>query len=219
MTVLSNDAVSSWIGRRRILPVVILEDADKAEPLAEALLRAGLDLIEITFRTAAAAPAIRRIAERFPEMLVGAGTLLTTADVERAAKAGARFGVAPGLNEKVVRHAQNLAFPFVPGVMTPSEVEQGLELGCRALKFFPAKPAGGVPMLKAILAAYRHTGVRFIPTGGVDRGNLAEWLQVKEVLAAGSSWIVEPALIAAGDFEEIARRTSDALAVAQGADL
>lgn len=203
----------SRLAQAPLVPVVVLEDADRAVPLAEALLKAGLPQMEITFRTAAAADAILRISTQLPEMLVGAGTLLSPEAVERAVDAGSRFGVAPGFNPAVAARAQALRLPFIPGIATPTELEAALAAGCEVLKFFPAQQAGGVPMLKAMLAAYGHTGVRFMPTGGVDKASLPAWLAVPQVLAVGGSWMVEKALLEAGDWAEVARRTREALDV------
>lgn len=196
---------------KRIVPVVVLQSADEAEPLAEALLAGGLDLMEITFRTPAAEESIRRIATRLPEVLVGAGTLLSEEQVQRAKQAGASFGLAPGLNPAVVAAAQRAALTFAPGVMTPSEVEQAMSLGCSLLKFFPAEAAGGAAMLKSLGGPYSHTGVKFIPTGGVTSANLASYLKLPVVAAIGGSWMVDPALIAAGRWQEITRLTREAL--------
>jgi 2-dehydro-3-deoxyphosphogluconate aldolase / (4S)-4-hydroxy-2-oxoglutarate aldolase len=199
---------------KRIVPVVVLDDAESAEPLAEALLEGGLDIMEITFRTAAAAESIRRIARRFPEILLGAGTLLESAQVRKAGEAGAIFGLAPGLNPEIVRTAREAGMDFSPGVMTPGEVEHALSLGCRLLKFFPAESAGGVDMLKALAGPYGHTGVRFIPTGGVSRDNLASYLQLPVVAAVGGSWMVDKKLVNAGNWSEITRLTREALVAA-----
>jgi len=199
---------------KRIIPVVVLESAEDAEPLAEALLEGGLDIMEITFRTAAAEDAIRRISSRFPEVLLGAGTLLETEQVVRAKKAGAVFGLAPGLNPDIVAAAHAAGLLFSPGVMTPSEVERALSLGCRLLKFFPAETAGGVNMLKALAGPYAHTGVKFIPTGGVSAANLTEYLKLPVVAAIGGSWMVDKQLIQAGKWAEITRLTRSALAMA-----
>jgi 2-dehydro-3-deoxyphosphogluconate aldolase/(4S)-4-hydroxy-2-oxoglutarate aldolase len=208
MSVLEN------ITRKRIIPVVVIEEESVAESLAETLLRAGMDVMEITFRTAAAAPAIRRIAAGFPEMTLGAGTLLDTDQVWRAAEAGARFAVAPGLNEKVVEAAGQAAMDMIPGIMTPSELEKALSLGCRTLKFFPAEQAGGVSMLKALEGPYGHTGMRFVPTGGINAGNLRSYLERPSVAAIGGSWMVEKKLIAARDWHQIEELTRAALALA-----
>jgi 2-dehydro-3-deoxyphosphogluconate aldolase/(4S)-4-hydroxy-2-oxoglutarate aldolase len=210
MSVLEN------ITRKRIIPVVVIDEESVAESLAETLLRAGMDVMEITFRTAAAAPAIRRIAAGFPEMTLGAGTLLDTDQVWRAAEAGARFAVAPGLNEKVVEAAGQAAMDMIPGIMTPSELEKALSLGCRTLKFFPAEQAGGVAMLKALEGPYGHAGMRFVPTGGINAGNLRSYLERPSVAAIGGSWMVEKKLIAARDWHQIEELTRAALALANG---
>jgi len=199
---------------RKIVPVVVLDDADHAEPLAEALLAGGLDVMEVTFRTKAAPEAIRRIARSFPEILLGAGTLLEPGQVGQARDAGAVFGLAPGLNESVVAAAASLGMVFTPGVMTPSEIDRALGLGCTLLKFFPAENAGGARMLAAQAAPFVHTGVRFVPTGGITAGNLADYLRLPVVAAVGGSWMVERKLVAAGDFAEVTRRTKEALATA-----
>lgn len=199
---------------KRLVPVVVLDDAKDAEPLAEALLKGGLDIIEVTFRTEAAEESIRRIAKAFPEVLLGAGTLLDTSQVEKAHAAGAAFGLAPGLNREVIIKAKSLGMDFSPGVMTPGEVEAGLSLGCKLQKFFPAMAAGGPPMLKALAGPYAHTGVKFIPTGGINRDNMTDFLNLPVVAAIGGSWMVDRKLIQAGDWGEITRLTKDALSTA-----
>jgi 2-dehydro-3-deoxyphosphogluconate aldolase/(4S)-4-hydroxy-2-oxoglutarate aldolase len=203
------------IERVRIVPVVVLEQEESAEPLAETLLKAGLDVMEITFRTAAAAAALRRISARLPEMLLGAGTLLEPDQVSRAVDAGARFAVAPGLNEDVLAAARRAGIEMVPGVMTPSEVERALGLGCRTLKFFPAEQAGGVAMLRALGGPYGHTGVRFVPTGGVSPGNMLSYLELPFVVAVGGSWMVEKKLIAAKEWSQIEQLTRAAVTAAR----
>jgi len=200
---------------KRIVPVVVLDSVESAEPLAEALLAGGLDIMEITFRTAAAEESIQRIADRFPEILLGAGTLLEKDQVKRAKNAGAVFGLAPGLNPEIVAAAQEIGLQFSPGVMTPSEVEQALSLGCKLLKFFPAEAAGGVDMLKSLAGPYAHTGVKFIPTGGVSSANLTSYLKLSVVAAIGGSWMVDKALVNAGKWAEITRLTQAALEAAQ----
>ena len=194
-----------------IVPVVVLEDAESAAPLAEALLAGGLDVMEITFRTAAAEEAIRRVAASFPEMVLGAGTLLDEEQVKRAKDAGATFGLAPGLNPKVVETAQKVGLFFSPGVMTPGEVEAALAHGCLLQKFFPAQAAGGASMLKALAGPYAHTGVRFIPTGGIDPANMKEYLKLDVVAAVGGSWMVKQNLIAEKNWAEITKLTREAL--------
>ncbi|MEM1084708.1 MAG: bifunctional 4-hydroxy-2-oxoglutarate aldolase/2-dehydro-3-deoxy-phosphogluconate aldolase [Verrucomicrobiota bacterium] len=199
---------------KRIVPVVVLDDADEAEPLAEALLAGGLDIMEITFRTAAAAESIARIANAFPEVLLGAGTLLEEDQVVRAKDAGAVFGLAPGLNPSILAKAKEVDLEFSPGVMTPSDIEQALALGCSLLKFFPAGAAGGPGMLKALAGPYAHTGVKFVPTGGVNSGNLGDYLSLPVVAAIGGSWMVDKKLVATGDWSEITRLTKEALEAA-----
>jgi len=199
----------------RIVPVVALESAESAEPLAETLLKAGLDIMEITFRTSAAAAAIGRIAAHYPEMLVGAGTVLDTEQLNRAIEAGASFVVTPGLNERVMAAAAEAGIERAPGVMTPSEIERALSLVCRILKFFPAEQAGGVAMLMALAGPYGHTGVRFIPTGGINPGNMRAYLECPLVAAVGGSWVVEKKLIAAGDWRRIEQLTREALLAAR----
>ncbi|MFU8847422.1 MAG: bifunctional 4-hydroxy-2-oxoglutarate aldolase/2-dehydro-3-deoxy-phosphogluconate aldolase [Opitutales bacterium] len=202
---------------KRIVPVVVLDTVEQAEPLAEALLAAGLDIMEITFRTEAAEACIRRIAGRFPEILLGAGTVLEEDQAKRARDAGAVFGLAPGLNPKIVQAAQAVGLEFSPGVMSPSEVEQALSLGCKLLKFFPAEAAGGVKMLKSLAGPYAHTGVQFTPTGGITAENLQDYLKLPVVAAIGGSWMVSPALIKEGKWTEITSLTREALKLAAGA--
>jgi 2-dehydro-3-deoxyphosphogluconate aldolase / (4S)-4-hydroxy-2-oxoglutarate aldolase len=199
---------------KRIVPVVVLDSAKDAEPLAEALLAGGLDIMEITFRTAAAAESIERIAKAFPEILLGAGTLLDTDQVARAKDAGAVFGLAPGLNPEIIAKAKEVDLQFSPGVMTPSEVEQALSLNCKLLKFFPAGAAGGPEMLKALAGPYAHTGIKFVPTGGISSNNLADYLSLPVVAAIGGSWMVDKKLVADGNWSEITRLTQEALAAA-----
>ena len=199
---------------KRIVPVVIgVEHADDAAPLAQALLEGGLNVIEITFRAANAAEVVRVIAQKVPEIILGAGTLLTVEQLRQARDAGAQFGVAPGLNLEVVSAAKEMKIPFIPGVMTPSEVENAFAAGCRLLKFFPANIAGGVPMLKALAAPYAHTGVKFIALGGIKAENMREYLAEPIVAAVGGSWLVEPAILAKRDWKTVTARTREALQI------
>lgn len=196
----------------RLVPVVVINDAEKAVPLARALMDNGCGCMEITFRTAAAAEAIARISREVPDMLVGAGTLLTPEQVEQARHAGASFGVAPGFDPLVVKAASALGFPFVPGVSTASEMSQALSLGCLFQKFFPAEAAGGVKMLKS--PAGEPSGTRACascPRAAFMPGNIGSWLEIPEVAACGGSWICEPSLIQSSEWEEIGRRTREAL--------
>ena len=196
-----------------VVPVIAIDSAEQALPLADALAAGGLPLAEITFRTAAAGDVIRRIARERPAMLVGAGTVLSPATVGEAREAGAAFAVAPGLNARVVGAARAFGLPFVPGTANPSDVEIGLELGCRLLKFFPAEALGGAKLLSAIYAPYRHTGVKFMPTGGVTADNLESYLKLPAVAAVGGTWLAKPADIAAGNWEAIADRCRAACAI------
>ena len=181
--------VADTLDRVKIIPVLVLNSLEEGVAMCEKLCANGLPAAEITFRTAAAEPVIREVAERFPDMLVGAGTVLNTADLHRAADAGAKFAVAPGFNPTVAAEALKIGFDFIPGVCTPSEIEQAMALGFRTLKFFPAEAAGGVAMLKSLIAPYRHLGVRFMPTGGVKPANVESYLALPEVAAVGGTWL------------------------------
>lgn len=173
----------------KIIPVLVLNDLDQGLKRCEMLLKNGLGVAEITFRTQAAESIIKAAAREFPEMYLGAGTILNVKDLHRAFDAGAKFAVAPGFNPTVVSEAQRYSYDFAPGVCTPSEIEQAYELGCRFFKFFPAEAAGGVKMLKAIAAPYKHLGIKFMPTGGVTMENAASYLALEEVAAAGGTWL------------------------------
>jgi 2-dehydro-3-deoxyphosphogluconate aldolase / (4S)-4-hydroxy-2-oxoglutarate aldolase len=185
------DQIFSRIAGLKIVPVIAIESTDSALRLADALLEGGLPLVEITFRTAAAAESIKVLTAKRPEILVGAGTILTVEQLRTAIDCGAKFGLAPGLNPAVAREAISLKFPFIPGVMTPTEIEAALTLGLTTLKFFPAGAAGGLPMLNAITAPYASQNISFIPTGGVDEKNLAAYLALKSVCAVGGTWLAK----------------------------
>ena len=203
--------------QKRVVPVAVIDKVEDAVPLATALLAAGLDVIEVTFRTAAAPDAIRAIAQAHPNMLVGAGTLLEVSQVKQAKAAGAKFGVAPGLNATTVKASLELGMPFVPGVATASDVELALALGCKLQKLCPADGLGGVKLLKAFAGPYGHTGVKFIPLGGVNAGNMGEYLTLPIVAAIGGSWIVDKKLIVEKKWSEITALTKAALSIAQAA--
>jgi 2-dehydro-3-deoxyphosphogluconate aldolase/(4S)-4-hydroxy-2-oxoglutarate aldolase len=205
------------ISEKRIVPVVVIHDVEHAMPLAEALLEGGLNVMEITLRTPASEPALEKIARSLPQMVIGAGTLLEPQQVLRAKNVGAQFGVAPGLNSHVLTEARRIGLPFIPGVMTPSEVEAAVAAGCKLLKYFPANLAGGVPMLKALSGPYLHTGARFIALGGITTANMSEYLDVPIVADVGGSWIVEPSLLAARNWTEVTQRARDALAAVAAA--
>jgi 2-dehydro-3-deoxyphosphogluconate aldolase/(4S)-4-hydroxy-2-oxoglutarate aldolase len=192
-----------------IVPVVSIPQPDDAVPLAQALLAGGLPCAEITFRTAAAAKSIELIRQHVPDLLVGAGTVLSTEQADIALSNGAEFIVAPGTNPAVVAHCVKRGVPIYPGVCTPSEIEMALSHGAEVLKFFPAEPAGGVNFLKAVCAPYHH--VRFMPTGGIDLNNLGNYLAIKQVVACGGSWMVKTELIKAGAFEQIEQLAHEAI--------
>lgn len=206
--------VDQTIGAGRILPVVVLEDAAAADALGAALVAGGLRTVEVTFRTDAAADAIRAMSAN-PELLVGAGTVLTTDQVDRAVTAGARFVVSPGFGPAVVRRCQELGVPVFPGVSSATEIQLALDAGLRTVKFFPAEQLGGISMIKALAAPFR--SVRFIPTGGVNTDNLPAYLAHPAVLAVGGTWMVAPALLAAGRWDEVTRLTAAAVAAVTAA--
>ena len=197
-----------------IIPVVRIEKAADAIPLGNALCKGGLPLSEITFRTAAAEEAIRTMTERVPELIVGAGTVLTTEQARKAIRAGARFIVSPGFNPKVVSFCREQGVPVIPGVNSPTQIEAAMECGLRVMKFFPAEESGGAAFLKAVAAPYE--GIRFIPTGGINPANLISYLSSKNVIACGGSWMVKTDLISAGKFEEITRLTTEAIRILLG---
>lgn len=200
------------------MPVAVIPELTQARPLAEALLEAGLPHIEITLRTPCALDAIRLIRREVPDLTVGAGTILDGDVLPELKDLGVAFGVSPGLNPKVVERAQELDFLIIPGVMTPGEVECGLSMGLKRLKFFPAEQAGGAAMLKALAGPYGHTGVRFIPTGGINPANARNYLSLSVTEAIGGSWFVDAKLVQTGDYAAIVRLTREALALARKQD-
>jgi len=197
-----------------IVPVVRIEKAEDALPLGKALCAGGLPIAEITFRTAAAEVVIRTLTERMPELIVGAGTVLTTGQAQKAISAGASFIVSPGFNPKVVSFCREQGIPVIPGVNAPTQIEAAMECGLGVMKFFPAGESGGAAFLKAIAAPYE--GIQFIPTGGINAANLVSYLTLKNVIACGGSWMVKGELISAGKFEEITRLTAEAVRVLLG---
>ena len=196
------------IGKTGIVPVVVLNKADDAQPLAESLIKGGLPCAEVTFRTDAAEESIRAIAKKFPEMFVGAGTILTPEQADRAVDAGAKFIVSPGFNPKVVEHCISKGYPVTPGIMTPTELEMALGFGLDVVKFFPTENAGGLKMIKAMSAPY--TMMKFMPTGGINANNVKDYIACDKILACGGSWMVKGDLINAGNFAEIERLTREA---------
>jgi 2-dehydro-3-deoxyphosphogluconate aldolase/(4S)-4-hydroxy-2-oxoglutarate aldolase len=197
----------------RLVSVAIIERKEDAVPLAGALLAGGLTAIEITLRTPEALQCIAAIKKAMPQMVVGAGTVLSVDQFQKAVDAGAQFGVSPGLSERVVEAARSARIPFYPGVLTPTEVARALDLGLDVLKFFPAEAGGGVPMLKALSGPFAHTGVRFIPTGGITAANLGSYAALKEVAAIGGSWMVERKLVAEKAWAKITALTAEAVAI------
>ena len=205
-----NDTLKK-IGETGIVPVVVLNKVSDAEPLAAALVAGGLPCAEVTFRTDAAEESIRAIAKKFPDMFVGAGTVLSVEQVDRAIGAGAKFIVSPGLNPKVVEYCIKKGYPVCPGIMTPTELEVALGFGLDVVKFFPAENAGGLKMIKAMSAPY--TMMKFMPTGGINATNVRDYLSCDKILACGGSWMVKGDLINAGKFDEIERLTREASAI------
>ncbi|MGB2579484.1 2-dehydro-3-deoxyphosphogluconate aldolase/(4S)-4-hydroxy-2-oxoglutarate aldolase [Elusimicrobium simillimum] len=200
-----------------IVPVVVLDDAAQALPLAKALCDGGLKCAEVTFRTAAAEESIKIMAKEMPDMLVGAGTVLTTEQADRAIAAGAKFIVSPGLNPKIVKHCQEKGITIIPGCANPSDVEAALELGLEVVKFFPAEAAGGINMIKAMAAPY--TNVKFMPTGGVDMKNLNSYLGFNKVIACGGSWMVNKEYLKNNDYATITKLTREAVLAMLGFEL
>lgn len=192
-----------------VVPVVVLKDTKDAIPLAEALIEGGLFCAEVTFRTDAAEESIRLMSEKYPEMLVGAGTVLTTEQVDRAVKAGAKFIVSPGFDAEIVDYCLDKNIPIFPGCITPSEVAQAVKRGLKVIKFFPAEQAGGVAMIKAMGAPY--SMVKFMPTGGISANNLSEYLSCSNIVCCGGSWMVKGDLITEGKFDEITALTKEAV--------
>lgn len=197
----------------RIVAIVTIRDPEQAVPLARALLEGGLPLAEVTLRTPGALDAIRRISEEVPGLHLGAGTVLTPAQLREAKVAGARFIVTPGFNRGVVDAAQDEGLPIVPGVATPTEIEAALECSLRTLKLFPIEPLGGISYLKAISAPYAGTGVRFVPTGGIEAGNLEDYLKLPSVVGCAGSWLAPTAWIESGDIDRIRDETRRAVEV------
>ena len=194
-----------------VVPVVVLDDAKDAVSTAQAMLRGGVDVMEITFRTAAAADSIRAVSEQCPDMLVGAGTVVTVEQAEKAVAYGAKFIVSPGFDAEVVSWCVEHGVPVAPGCVTPSEIMAAMKLGLKIIKFFPAGIYGGLKAMKALAAPFG--GIKFIPTGGVDAKNLAEYLSAPFIYAVGGSWVCPKAEIAAGNFEAITALCAEASAI------
>ena len=196
-----------------VVPVVVLNDVKDALPQAQAMVEGGLPCAEVTFRTDAAEESIRLMAEKYPDMLVGAGTVLTTDQVDRAVKAGAKFIVSPGFDPEIVDYCLDKDIPVFPGCITPSEVAQAVKRGLKVVKFFPAEQFGGVSTIKALAAPY--TMVKFMPTGGVSTKNLKDYLECDKILCCGGSWMVKGDLVKAGEFDKIRELTKEAVELAK----
>lgn len=200
-----NDKIKSF----GVIPVVVLENAEDAKPLAEALVRGGLPVAEVTFRTSAAKESIRIMSENYPEMLVGAGTVLSVSQVDEAVEAGAKFIVTPGFDEEVVDYCLSKDIPVFPGVITPTEVTMAVKKGLKVVKFFPASQFGGLKTIKALSAPFGM--VKFMPTGGIDASNLSEYLSSDKIVACGGSWMVKGDLVKAKEFDKIEALTKEAV--------
>ncbi len=194
-----------------IVPVVVLNDAKDALPLAERLVNGGLPCAEVTFRTAAAEESIRQMAKAYPDMIIGAGTVLTCEQADRAIDAGAKFIVSPGFNPKVTEYVLKRGVPMTPGVCTPTEIEAALQFDLDVLKFFPAEPSGGLKMIKALCAPY--VGLNFMPTGGINADNVRDYLKYDRIVACGGSWMVSGSLVKEGKFDEIENMVREAAAI------
>lgn len=208
-----SELMEKEIAKAGVVPVVVLEDAKDAKPLAKALCEGGLPCAEVTFRTAAAEESIRQMCEAYPDMLVGAGTVLTKEQVDRATAAGAKFIVSPGFDPEIVDYCLGKGIPVFPGCITPSEVAQAVKRGLKVVKFFPAEQFGGVATIKALSAPY--VGLKFMPTGGVSAKNLKDYLSNQSIIACGGSWMVKSDMIRAGEFDKIRRLTAEAVALAK----
>lgn len=203
--------ISEKFEQSGVVPVVVLEDAKDAGPLAEALVKGGLPCAEVTFRTDAAEESIRIMTQLYPDMLVGAGTVLSTEQTDRAVAAGAKFIVSPGFDAEVVDYCLGKNIPVFPGCITPSEVAQAVKRGMKIIKFFPAEQFGGVDTIKALAAPY--TSVRFMPTGGINAKNLKDYLSCDKILCCGGSWMVKGDLVKSGEFDKISEMTKEAVAL------
>lgn len=203
--------ITTKLTEYKVIPVVTIKDPSKAVALAKALVDGGLPTAEVTFRTAGAAESIKAMTEAYPEMLVGAGTVLTVKQADEAIDAGAKFLVAPGFNREVVEHSLKRGVPMIPGVCTPTEIEAAMSIGLTTLKFFPAEAAGGVKMIKAVSAPYGM--IKIMPTGGISPENIGSYLACKSVICCGGSWLTPSDLIENGDFEKITKIVKEAVAL------
>ena len=206
-------SIEELFAELKVVPVVVLDDAKDAEPLAKALVEGGLPCAEVTFRTEEAAESIRIMTEVYPDMLVGAGTVLTTEQVDKAVESGAKFIVSPGFDPEIVDYCIEKNIPVFPGCISPSEVAQAVKRGLKIVKFFPAEQAGGLAMIKAMAAPYNM--LKFMPTGGINTKNLKEYLACDKILCCGGSWMVKGDMVEAGEFDKIQKLTEEAKALAE----
>lgn len=204
------EELTQRIERAGVIAVLVIERPEDGPEVARALLRGGIDVMELALRTEKSLDALVRIRKEVPEMLAGVGTILRPDQVDQAVDAGAAFGVSPGLSEQVMEEALAKKFPFAPGLLTPSELERAISFGCRSVKLFPAEPSGGISYIKSIYAPYAHLGVRFIPLGGLKLGNLGDYLREPSILAAGGSWLAPKNVIERRDWVSIERNAADA---------
>ena len=207
------DPVATRLTARGVVAVLMIDRVDDAVPVAEALLRGGVDAMELTLRTDAALPALELITGSVPEMLAGIGTIIKKEQVTQAKDSGAAFGVSPGTNIDVIKAAQDAGLPFAPGIMTPSDIERALPFGCEILKFFPAGSSGGIKHLKNIAAPYAHLGLKYVPLGGINQGNMKDYLKEDIIAAVGGSWIASRDLIDSGQWDQITSNASSAVQV------
>lgn len=203
------------ISRSGVISVLVIDQPRHAVQVARALLAGGVRAMELTLRTAAALDCLKAVTSEVPEMIAGVGTIIFPEQVESIVRAGAQFGVAPGTNPEVIREAARCGLPFAPGVVTPTDIDVAVRNGCRDLKFFPAEPSGGLPMLASVKAPYAHLGVRYIPLGGIGIGNLATWLKDPDVLAVGGSWLAKKEVIESEAWTQITETAREACAVVQ----
>ena len=206
-------SIEELFAELKVVPVVVLDDAKDAEPLAKALVEGGLPCVEVTFRTEEAAESIRIMTEVYPDMLVGAGTVLTTEQVDKAVESGAKFIVSPGFDPEIVDYCIEKNIPVFPGCISPSEVAQAVKRGLKVVKFFPAEQSGGLAMIKAMAAPYNM--LKFMPTGGINTKNLKDYLACDKILCCGGSWMVKGDMIKAGEFEKIKKLTREAKELAE----
>lgn len=212
---MSNDIWQELRDKNPVVAVLVVDEMDDAVPLARALLAGGVGAMELTMRTPAALESLRWIQCEVPEMAAGAGTVLTPEQVREVKAAGAQFAVAPGMQRRVLEAAAEQGLPFAPGIATPSDIEAALEFDCRVMKFFPATPMGGLDYLKSMAAPYLHLGLQFIPLGGLNEGNLSEWISSPLVCAVGGSWIAPRELIREKNWAEITNRAANAARIAE----